>query len=102
VQRTGDEDTHATPRPGNELRRCGRARRWSARQRGERGVRGVRPVPGRLEVAAIERHERARGVEDRIRLIRQRPGGTRPEAAVPADGSRRAGRISTGGVVVEA
>ncbi len=44
----------------------------SASRAGQRFERGVCPVPRRIEVAAIKRDQRARGFEDRVRLIRQR------------------------------
>ena len=36
---------------------------------GQRFERGVCPVPRRIEVATIKRNQRARGFEDRFRLI---------------------------------
>jgi len=39
---------------------------------GQRFERRVCPAPGRVEVAAIKRDQRACGFQDRVRLIRQR------------------------------
>ena len=44
------------------------------------------PVPRRIEVAAIKRYQRARGFEDRVRLIRQRlTAGVRKSRCDPAN-----------------
>src|SRR5271165_7465931 len=48
--------------------KCSR-RAW--RGPGQQAERNVRPAPGLLKVAAIERDQCARSFEDRIRLIRQ-------------------------------
>lgn len=44
----------------------------STRGPGQRTERGLRPVPGRLEVAVIERDQCARAFENSVRLFRQR------------------------------
>jgi len=44
----------------------------SSRMPGQSFERGVCLVPRRIEIAAIKRDQRARGFEDRVRLIRQR------------------------------
>ncbi len=46
----------------------------------------MRPVPRRVEVAPINRDQRARGFEDRVRLIRQRStAGVRKSRCQPAN-----------------
>lgn len=51
-----------------ELLGCAHA---STRGPGQRSERSVRTVPSCLNVAAIERDQRARGFKNRVRLIRQ-------------------------------
>ncbi len=65
----------------------------------QRFERGVRPVVSRIEVAAIERDQRAGGFEDRVRLIRERlmAGGQKSRSQPPyrlelADQDSRGGR----------
>src|ERR1035441_6256753 len=54
--------------------------------RGNASERGVCPVPRRIEVAAIKRDQRARGFEDRVRLIRHRlTAGVRKSRCQPTD-----------------
>jgi len=76
-------------------------RAFGARWPGRSVDRGARPLPGRVEIAAIELDERGRGLADRVRLFRKllTTRVRKPRA------SRRIAsnwRISTAGVVVEA
>ena len=67
-------------------RDCGGVFLFTARAPGQRFERGVCPVPRRIEVAAIKRDQRARGFEDRVRLIRQRlTAGVRKSRCQPAN-----------------